>query len=172
MKRDYKDNPAIASIVDNIAPRDFLEMPIATIADFERNAVRRRPVKKPTQLRERTIIEATIAVLLWQNAKFCIAPYPYGERGMHLSRGVASALCSLAFNELYGLRIYAAPTASYKTLLHSGFCVLDEDEDGMFDYRLTTLGATAWQQFTLYYLDFILVELNQLMEMIWGTAHE
>ena len=172
MKRDYKDNPALANIVDNIAPLDFLNMPIATIADFERNAVRRRPVKKPTQLRERTIIEATLAVLLWQRAKFCVAPYSYSERGMHLSRGVASALCSLAFNELYGMRIYAAPTASYKTLLDSGLCLLDEDEDGTFDYRLTTLGATVWQQFTLYYLDFVLVELNQLMEMLWGAANE
>lgn len=172
MKRDYKDNPALANIVDNIAPLDFLNMPITTIADFERNAVRRRPVKKPTQLRERTIIEATLAVLLWQRAKFCVAPYSYSERGMHLSRGVASALCSLAFNELYGMRIYAAPTASYKTLLDSGLCLLDEDEDGTFDYRLTTLGATVWQQFTLYYLDFVLVELNQLMEMLWGAANE
>lgn len=169
MKRDYKDNPTLAGIVDNILPRDLLEM---SIADFERHAVRRRPVKKPTQLRQRTIIEAAVAVLLWQNAKFCVAPYAYSERGMHLSRGVASALCSLAFNELYGMRIYAAPTASYKTLMHSGFCVLDEDEDGTFDYRLTTLGATAWQQFTYYYLDFVLSELNQLMEMIWGTQDE
>lgn len=159
-------------IVKNISPYDFMDLPVSSLARIERNAVRRRhEIVQPPKLRERTQIEAVVRVLLWQQQQFLVAPNPYSDRALQLTRDEAAAICSLAFNELYGMRIYAQPTAAYKSIFERGFCVLDDDGDehGVMDYRLFMYGANAWHQLTEHYLDFVLRELNALMSMLMGN---
>lgn len=118
-----------------------------------------------------TAIDILVGSSLWLNAAFYVTANPYGERTMRVSRAEAAALCSVAFNELYGMRLYAAPTGGYKLMYEQGFIVLTHDEDGQPDYSLTVAGAGAWQQLTLHYLDFILHELDTLMQMIQRTSY-
>lgn len=164
------DSRLVDHIVKSLSPYEFADLPVSSIGRMERNAVRRRhEIVQPPKVRERTTIEAVVRVLMWQQQLFLVAPNPYSDRVLQLTRDEAAAICSLAFNELYGMRIYAQPTAAYKSIFERGFCVLDEDADGEMNYQLFMYGASAWHQLTEHYLDFVLRELHALMNMLMGN---